>query len=141
MSVDSRLKRQSATCMLSPFMLSGVYGSTTGITNIERASVVWAYGGTPFGSICWGHATAVTQENFRAFTVNWSGTGSIAGEGDSERILLSSGKTLTSEIWKVQGDVELVLNQYGSGSTPDTIEYRTGITMMLVMQPRGIHIQ
>ena len=41
MSIDTRLKRQSATCILCPFMLSGVYGDTAGISDKERPAVVW----------------------------------------------------------------------------------------------------
>ena len=43
MSVDTRLKRQSATCILCPFMLSGVYGDNAGIIDSERPAVVWVY--------------------------------------------------------------------------------------------------
>jgi hypothetical protein len=43
MAVDSRLKRQSATCILAPFMLSGVYPSVSGINQAERSAITWMY--------------------------------------------------------------------------------------------------
>ena len=45
MAVDSQLKRQSATCILVPSMLSGVYGATAGVVQAERQAVSWMYSG------------------------------------------------------------------------------------------------
>ena len=43
MNINTRLKRQSATCILCPFMLSGVYADVPGITDNERQAVTWMY--------------------------------------------------------------------------------------------------
>ena len=48
-NVDTRLGRQSATCLLMPFMLIGVTPSTAGVSKLERQSVTWAYGGIEAG--------------------------------------------------------------------------------------------
>jgi hypothetical protein len=45
MAVDTRLKRQSATCMLVPSLSSGVYPDTSGIVAAERAAATWLYSG------------------------------------------------------------------------------------------------
>lgn len=45
MAVDTRLKRQSATCMLVPSMLSGVYPDTEGVVQAEQQAVTWCYSG------------------------------------------------------------------------------------------------
>ena len=45
MAVDTQLKRQSATCMLVPSMLSGVFGDTLGVVQAERQAVTWSYSG------------------------------------------------------------------------------------------------
>ncbi|MCK5612136.1 hypothetical protein KAR91_60250 [Candidatus Pacearchaeota archaeon] len=45
MAVDTQLKRQSATCILLPFNLIGVYGSTSGVNQAERQGVTWSYSG------------------------------------------------------------------------------------------------
>lgn len=45
MAVDTRLKRQSATCILRPEMLSGVYPDTSGVVQVERQAVSWMYSG------------------------------------------------------------------------------------------------
>ncbi|MGB2809120.1 MAG: hypothetical protein WBC22_15360 [Sedimentisphaerales bacterium] len=45
MAVNTRLKRQSATCMLVPSMVSGVYPSTAGIVQAEKQAVSWVYSG------------------------------------------------------------------------------------------------
>lgn len=42
---DSRLKRQSATCMLVPSMLSGVHPDTNGVVQAEWQAVAWMYSG------------------------------------------------------------------------------------------------
>jgi len=42
---DSRLKRQSATCMVVPSMLSGVFADTAGVVQAERQAVTWMYSG------------------------------------------------------------------------------------------------
>ena len=51
MAVDTRLKRQSATCMLVPSMLSGVYPLTAGVVQAEWQAVVWMYSGITAGSV------------------------------------------------------------------------------------------
>ncbi len=42
-NVDTRLGRQSATCILMPFMLSGVYSGIAGVSKEERWAVSWMY--------------------------------------------------------------------------------------------------
>ena len=45
MAVDTRLKRQSATCILVPSMLSGVFPDTAGVVQAEKQAVSWCYSG------------------------------------------------------------------------------------------------
>ncbi len=45
MAVDTRLKRQSATCILLPFKLIGVFPSTSGVVQAERQAITWSYSG------------------------------------------------------------------------------------------------
>ena len=45
MAIDTRLKRQSATCMLVPSLLSGVYPDTSGVVQAEWQAVPWMYSG------------------------------------------------------------------------------------------------
>ena len=45
MAVDTRLKRQSATCILLPSLLIGVFPSTSGVVQAERQAVSWSYSG------------------------------------------------------------------------------------------------
>ena len=42
--VDTRLGRQSATCMLVPSMISGVFPSDAGVVKLEWQAISWAYG-------------------------------------------------------------------------------------------------
>lgn len=53
MAVDTRLKRQSATCILLPWMLSPNYPETAGVTQPEWQAASGAYSGitasTPVG--------------------------------------------------------------------------------------------
>jgi len=45
MAVDTRLKRQSATCMLVPSLLSGVFPDTAGVVQAEWQAIPWMYSG------------------------------------------------------------------------------------------------
>jgi len=49
MAVDSRLKRQSATCMLVPVLLSGVFPDTNGVVQAEWQAIPWMYSGISAG--------------------------------------------------------------------------------------------
>ena len=113
----SSVSEESSTSSLSSF---------SSLSSLSSDSSYSSDSSTPQGTICWGHATGVTQEKTKVFVENWLGTGVITGAGDDERLLISSGNSLTSEIWKISGDVQISLNQYVSGGTPDAIEYRTG---------------
>ena len=45
MAVDTRLKRQSATCILLPFMLSSAPPDTADVVQAEWQAVAWMYSG------------------------------------------------------------------------------------------------
>lgn len=52
---DTRAKRQSATCMLVPSLLSGVYPSTSGVVQAEWQAIAWMYSGIKAGeAVTWG---------------------------------------------------------------------------------------
>lgn len=80
-----------------------------------------------FGTVCWGHDTSVEEDNTRDFTANWTGTGSISGSGDSEKISLRGSQYMESETWNT-GSMTVVLDvdKYGSGSGSYTLKYKTG---------------
>lgn len=78
------------------------------------------------GSTCWGHVTGVLEDNIRTFTGNWTGTGSIESSGDLERLALSSGQYMESEVVETsQGEVELLQNEYSEGDSV-ILKYRQG---------------
>ena len=53
--VDTRLGRQSATCLLMPWMLIGVTPSVAGVSKLERQGVTWSYAGIEAGeAVVWG---------------------------------------------------------------------------------------
>jgi hypothetical protein len=80
------------------------------------------------GTTCWGHVTGVTETNVRPFAVNWTGTGSVVGSGDSESLMLAAGQNMVSEVVNTGAvTVELTQNQYAAGDTV-TLAYRTGAT-------------
>jgi hypothetical protein len=89
------------------------YEEPTGETNIV-------------GSTCWGHTSGVQEGNVRTFTGNWTGTGIVSGSSDSEKILLSTGNYMQSEIVNTGANrIELFQNKYdlsGSG----LLKYRSG---------------
>jgi len=93
-------------------------------TSLEFA---YSFGTTTSGSVCWGHDTDVVEDNIRDFSGNWTGTGSIEGSDDEEIIRLYSGQYMESEVVEISGNVEILVNNYGSGSGENaTLEYRTG---------------
>jgi hypothetical protein len=57
----------------------------------------------------------------------WSGTGTVAGSGDSETLTLSTGQFEESVVWQVGvGTAEINLNTYSGIAVVPTIEYKTG---------------
>jgi hypothetical protein len=67
------------------------------------------------GTVCWGHDTDVLEDNTRTFADNWTGTGTISGEGDAETICLAPGEYRESEVvYTGERTVELELNHYAS---------------------------
>jgi hypothetical protein len=67
------------------------------------------------GTVCWGHETDVLEDNVRTFADNWTGTGTISGEGDAETICLAPGEYRESEVvYTGERTVELELNHYAS---------------------------
>jgi hypothetical protein len=82
----------------------------------------------PQGTICWGHLTGVTETNKRAFRFHWSGTGTIDGTGDAEKVTLLSGQYMESEICDT-GIKSVILKQnfYIAGDTI-LLRYRHGTT-------------
>jgi hypothetical protein len=80
------------------------------------------------GTVVWGHVTGVTEDNVQPFAVNWTGTGSIENSGDNERLALSAGQSMTSNVVNTGArHVSLGQNVYRSGDTV-TLNYRTGAT-------------
>ena len=67
--VDTRLKRQSATCILMPFMLSSAPPDTLGIVQTEWQAMAWMYSGikaqTPvvYGSASVDHMLVIFSED------------------------------------------------------------------------------
>jgi hypothetical protein len=80
--------------------------------------------------VVWGHVTGVTEDSVQTWLNNWTGTGLIVGSGDSEKIALSAGENLVSEVVDTGvKTIELEDNVYNTGDTP-TIEYRHGATQV-----------
>jgi len=65
--VDTRLGRQSATCMLVPSMISGVFPSDAGVVKLERQAISWAYGQieASIGAATMAYAGAAVTANAR----------------------------------------------------------------------------
>lgn len=78
------------------------------------------------GSICWGHDTAVEEDNVRDLSL-WSGTGDVSGSGDAEAIELNGDEYMESPTWNIgAGDVRLRKDVYSSGAGTPTIYYKQG---------------
>lgn len=95
---------------------------------IENITIVIS-GGIISGSTVWGQSTGVLETNIRTFSGNWTGTGSITGAGDEEKIALDTGQYMISEVVNTGIDTTITLlqNEYSSGDTV-TLQYRHGAT-------------
>lgn len=83
--------------------------------------------GTIVGSVCWGHVTGVTQDNTRTFAINWTGTGTISGSGDSEIVRLKPTEYVESEVVNVGiGTALITLDEYQSGEGAPIVKYKDG---------------
>lgn len=51
MAVDTRLKRQSATCLLAPYVLSPAPPDTSGVVQAEWQAMAWVYSGITAGAL------------------------------------------------------------------------------------------
>lgn len=78
------------------------------------------------GLTCWGHSTGVTQDNVLNLST-WTGTGTVSGTGDAEKLSLWPGQYMESPAVQISGTVTLDQNAYGSGSDV-TLKYRTAAT-------------
>ena len=80
------------------------------------------------GTTTWGHVTGVAETNTRTFTDNWTGTGSIEGTSDAEKLALNSGEYMELEVVNTgETLIQLLQNSYQAGDTV-TLEYRMGST-------------
>lgn len=81
------------------------------------------------GSTSWGQSFGVIETNARAFSGNWTGTGTISGSGDDEEINLNYGEYMISEIVNT-GAIVVALRQNFYKTTGDdvSIYYRTAAT-------------
>lgn len=87
--------------------------------NLENTSSI-------IGSTAWGHTTSAQEGNLRSFSGNWTGTGMILGTGDTEKVLLSTGNYLESEVINSGiNSITLTKNKYGGNNT-SILYYRTG---------------
>lgn len=78
------------------------------------------------GSTAWGQTTGAQEGNVRTFSGNWTGTGVISGSGNSEKILLSTGNYMQSEIVNTGANsIQLLQNRYSGGDT-GILKYRSG---------------
>jgi hypothetical protein len=81
------------------------------------------------GTVVFGHDTGVSEDYARDFTL-WSGTGTVSGTGDGERLIIGVGQYEDSPAWNLGvGDARIRTDVYDTGSGPSTtIQYKTGAT-------------
>lgn len=80
------------------------------------------------GPAAFGHETDVTQANVLTFGGDWTGTGSIYGTGDDERLVLGPGEYMEGPIVNVGAvTVRLADDEYQAALGPAvTIKYKDG---------------
>ena len=81
------------------------------------------------GSVVWGHDTSVDEDFTRDFS-SWTGTATVSGSNDSEKVRFNSGEYLESPVWHIgSGSVTLAIDKYGSGFGSITVKYKQGSTI------------
>jgi hypothetical protein len=67
------------------------------------------------------------EDTIRVFYLNWTGTGTVTGSGDNEKLVIQEGQQMTSEPVDTEGvvTIEVLLNVYGSGDSVP-LYYKTG---------------
>ena len=70
----------------------------------------------------------MVENNVRDFSGNWTGTGTILGTGDAERIELTSGEYMESEVVFSGAivTVKIYQNKYDQTGDDVTLKYRHG---------------
>ena len=82
-------------------------------------------------SVCWGHDTAVVEDEVRDFNINWTGTGVISSSGDSEVIELEAGDYMESQDWNFGAMLcALQIDKYGALGVKGipTVKYKNAAT-------------
>jgi len=83
------------------------------------------------GTVVWGAETDIIEDISRSFTDNWSGTGTVIGSGDSEKLRLYPNQYMEMNYcWNINasGYMTIFNNKYSSASSGFTIKYKTGAT-------------
>lgn len=84
------------------------------------------------GDITYGHDTSVEETYVENFTNRWTGTGTISGSGDSEKISMTTGEYMESPIiYTGSSGITLLQGKYTTADTV-TIKYKTGATVAAV---------
>jgi len=124
----SRILNSGVPGLYSSF--AGIVGQMdnfeAGTTSEPSASESPSPSAMPQGSIVWGHVTGVTETNIRKFSFNWSGTGMISGSGDSEKIILSSGQYMESEVCDTGSRLILLKQNFYVAGDTILLRYRQG---------------
>jgi len=82
------------------------------------------------GSVCYGHDTAVGEDNTLDFSGNWTGTGKIVSSGDNERLDVGPGQYMELiGTWKLgAGKAKMLMDKYDTGTGGLSLEYKSGAT-------------
>jgi len=109
--------------------MSVIFGDIPDLIILDYDTDIWEPGDA--GAVCWGHDTGVTEANIRDFSINWSGTGYIAGAGDDEALYLDTGDSEESETWNIGARrIKIEYNKYQAGVGVPTIQYKNGATQL-----------
>lgn len=73
--------------------------------------------------------TGVVEDNTRTLAYHWTGTGTISGSGDAEKVCLDAGEYEESEVVETGAvTVELLQNFYDPSGDDVLLRYRHGNT-------------
>lgn len=98
-------------------------------TGTYRPELVIDYSTNIAGTTVWGQATGTSETNVRTFATNWTGTGTISGSGNAEKVTFMTSQYEESEIVNTSTNtISLRYNQYASGDS-FTVKYKTAATV------------
>jgi len=108
------------------------YSTTTSSTTFSTLSSTTTSTQPP-GSVCYGHSTGVEEDYTRTISGNGSGTATVIGSGDNEKLVFYTGDYWEFDSWNFgSGNCRILKDKYLTGYDGSiSVKYKDGATQAL----------